>query len=119
MTDESQINALLERNEHPNWLFAKEMHGCAVVVNDGLKPGKNTQGHRLSAAKHLLVAEINILGHTNCRACSGWGHTHKVCPTSPRVTQIAGSNITMVSMVAEIRRKLDISSHTTRGKYEL
>ena len=57
---------------------------------------------------------MNLLGETTCRGCSGYGHTHKHCPTYARISQISGSR-GVKSAINEARVLLNISREKTRG----
>ena len=116
MSDVSAITALEEGNSHAQWNFAQTVKNCPVNTGPNDPPKNDRAGNRLAAGKFLLVAELNILGNTRCKTCSGFGHTHRECPTGPRITQVAGSNAVMKSIVSQARKTLEISNHQLRAK---
>lgn len=52
-----------------------------------------TKGSPDKAAMTCLLHAAKELFRVQCRACSGYGHTHKFCSTLPRVRTAIGPNM--------------------------
>ena len=75
------------RAKTPNWIFEKEVIKSITNNKDKMfQTGKTTINEPHYSNVMSMLYKVQDIGKTTCRWCSGFGHSHKFCPTRERIT---------------------------------
>ena len=87
-----------------NWVFYTNLRGCAqdFGANDEVKAQ-----HRL--ARRTLLNQLHLMAATRCKACSGYGHRARDCPTNMRLGMLSSSTNEWKTLIAYARKRTEVT----------
>ena len=83
-----------------NWPFAATVKSkfCEVDYR-----GNDFSNKRKLGALTSAWGEFSDLSVVRCKACNGFGHTWRACPTAKRITAIARTSLVVRNRVAQAK----------------
>ena len=97
----------------PQWNFCVTFRNVAVEASRANIP--DVMGNTTDSAQAKLlqmntaVRQLDNLARTHCQVCGGYGHSKKVCPTGPRLTQMMQFSPVSKNLLAQTRHTVFIS----------
>ena len=88
-----------------SWPFYHALHGMTkdIGATDPIK-----QMHALSR-RHLLI-QLRLMSNTQCKACGGFAHRARDCPTNMRLGMLSSSTNEWKRLIAWARRTVELAN---------
>ena len=97
-------------NNVPSWIFFDKIYRCTrdFGATQDLKVS-----HRL--ARRSLLQQLSLMSNTRCKACSGYSHRARDCPTNRRLGMLGSSTNEWKRIIAWARVEVDKTEIERRG----
>ena len=88
------------------WIFYTKLRGC---TQDFGATAALRFKHQL--ARRTLLTQLDLMSHTRCKACSGYGHRSRDCPTNLRLGMLGSSTNEWKRLTAWTRKQVDTTEN--------